>query len=320
MITLSSGLPDLFIDTFGKDVRHVCQQEKSLLESCVMHDSIAAEAKSYDMFDKMRFQAKEGRNVETPRNDVTTQRRWVFHDPYHNAYQFDKDDDLELICDPAGETVKGLHMGRNVKVDEIVIAAFDATVNSGRRSNTSSITWASQNGDVKYTESSGGRTIPHDCSEANCSASVTGMSTEKIELVQEYFSMNYVDPSIPIFGLIPPRVATQLFGQEEYVNVDYNSDKPLAMGRMLKYWMGINWIQHPLITLGSNNDVDGDTDVYECWFWTKDAITLAVADTMTVNIRTRVDLSDSQEVYAHLNMGAIRRDEDKVCKVECQAG
>lgn len=308
----------MFVDEFSKDVNHVCQQEPSLLETTVMRDTIAAEAKSYDMFDKMDFEAKEGRNVETPRNDVNTERRWCYHDPYHNAYQFDKDDDLELICNPASETVKGLHMGRNRKVDEIIFAAFDATVNSGRRSNTSTITWASRKGNTKYTEASGGRTIPHDCSEANCSASDTGMTTEKIELVLEYFAMNNVNPSIPIFGVIPPRVATQMFGQEEYVNIDYNSDKPLAMGRMLKYWMGINWISHTLVTLGSSNDVDEDTDVYKCWFYAKDAMTLAVADSMTVDIHTRLDLSMSQEVYAHLNMGALRRNEDKLCVVECQ--
>jgi len=318
-ITLSGGLPHLFVDEFGKDVRHVSQQNRSLLETTVEHDTIAAEAKSYDMFGKFPFVEKETRNAETPRNDVTTARRWVGHTPYHNAYQFDKDDDLQLICHPAGETVKGLGMGRAKKVDQIILAAMDASVNAGRQPGDTTITWAGSKGNTKYTESSGGRTIAHDTSEGNCSASDTGMTTEKIELVLEYFAMNDVDPTIPIFGVVPPRVATQMFGQEEYVSADYNTDKPLAMGRMLKYWMGINWISHTLITLGSNNDVDSDMDVYRCWFYTKDAITLAVAKQMSVDIRTRYDLSDAQEVYAHLNMGALRRDEDKVCVVECQA-
>ena len=319
-ITLSGGLPTNFVSEFTRDVEHVCQRDKALLETAVKTVPISSEAKSFDTFDEMDLVAKEGRNPPTPRNDVTTGRRWVESDPYHNAYQFDKDDDLQLLLDPAGETVQGLKNGRNRKVDDIILTAFEMTVKSGRRSNSSTVTWAGQNGNVKYTEASGGRTIPHDCAEGNCAAGDVGMTVEKAQLVLEYFQMNNCNMNEPIYGVVPPRVATQLFGQEEYANVDYNDAKPLAVGRMLKSWAGINWIQHTGITLGSSNDVDSDTDVYECWFWQPSGIILAVADSYTVSIRTRYDLSDAQEVYVHMNMGVMRRNEDKIVKVECQAG
>jgi len=318
-ITLSGGVPDWFVDKFKGDVYHVCQQQESLLEQAVtVEPVVGAEDVAFDMIDSIEMTEKAGRNPETPRNDPNSQRRWVSCTPYHNSYQFDTDDDLSMKLDPAGATLKALRMGRNRKVDDIIIACFEATVNSGRRNNSSTITWAGQDGNVKYTSTSGGRTIPHDCSEGNCSASDTGLTAEKAELVLEYFNMNNVDPSIPIFGLISPRQATQLFGQEEYINIDYNTDKPLSRGRILGNWMGINWIVSPKIVLGSSNDVDADANVYECWFWAQDGIVLGVSDSISVEMSIRDDLSYAQQVYVRMNMGAMRFDEDKVVKVECQ--
>jgi hypothetical protein len=318
-ITVSGGIPTAFVDTFKDDLYHVCQQKKSLFENAVATEPVAGmESKAMDIMGQLEMLAKEGRNPETPRNDVSLQRRWLFHDPYHNALQFDKDDDLEMKLAPAGQAVKALRMGRNRKVDDIVLEIFEMTVNSGRRNNTSTITWSGQDGNTKYTTSSGGRTIPHDCSEGNCSSSDTGMTVEKTELVIEYFNNNNVDQDIPIWGAISPRQATQLFGQEEYINIDYNNDKPMTRGRVLAFWMGINWIVSPKIVIGSSNDVDGDTNVYECWFWAQDAVVLGVADSITVQISDRADLSHAQQVYVHMNMGGLRMDEDKVIKVECQ--
>lgn len=318
-ITLSGGVPTWFKDKFKGDLYSVCQQKQSLLERAVQIEPvIGAEDIAFDMIAKIEMQRKEGRNPPTPRNDVTTGRRWAFHDPYHNALQFDRDDDLEHKLDPAGASMRELRRGRNRQVDDIVLAAFEATVNSGRRSNTSTITWASQGGNTKYTATSGGRTIPFDCSEAGCSSSDVGMTVEKVELVNEYFRRMEVDEDIPIFGLISPRQATDLFGQEEYVNIDYNTDKPIATGRFLRNWMGINWIQSNKIVVGSSNDVDAGDDVYECWFWARDGMILAVADSITVEMSIRDDLSYAQQVYVHMNMGAMRHDEDKVLKVECQ--
>ena len=82
--------------------------------------------------------------------------------------------------------------------------------------------------------------------------------------------------------------------------------------------MGINWIQSNDIVKGTDNDLDGDVNIYKCWFWSKDAIILGVADSITVELSIRDDLSYAQQVYVHMNMGAMRLDEDKVCKVECQ--
>ncbi|KKL64501.1 hypothetical protein LCGC14_2164360, partial [marine sediment metagenome] len=318
-INLTDGIPTNFVDDFKNDLISVTQQKQSLFEFATMSENlVGAEDKAFDLIDKMEMQPKEGRNPPTPRNDISTQRRWVFTDPYHNAWQFDKDDDLSHKLNPAGATVREARRGRNRKVDDIILASFDATVQSGRRSNSSTITWASENGNVKYTDSSGGRTIPHDTAEGNASAADTGMTAEKAELIVEYFAKNEVDQEIPIFCAISPRQATNLFGQEQYVNVDYNTSKPLADGRYLKEWMGIHWIRSNKIVKGTSNDVDSDTNVYRCPAWAKEGIILGVSDSITVELDKLPELSYAQQVYIHMNMGAMRLNEDYVLFVECQ--
>jgi len=318
-ITLSAGLPEYFVDQFKDTLYHVCQQRESLFGQAVRVEPLLnAEDKAFDMMDILVLEEKTGRNVDTPTIDPSTQRRWVSTTPYHNAVLFDKDDDLSMIVDPTSDFVRAFRAAVNRKKDDIILASFNATIASGRHPNSGSITWAGQSGNVKYTRTSGGRTIPHDCSIGNCSASDTKMTVEKAELILEYFAKNEVDEQTPIFCAINPAQRTDLFGQEEYTSIDYNGQKPLATGQLIKNWHGINWILSNKVVVGTSNDVDANTNVYKCWAWAQDGIILGVQNDVTVEMSTRVDKSYSQQVYVYMNMGAMRMDEDRILCVECQ--
>ncbi len=320
-INMTGGVPTWFTSKFHDDLYLECQKDESRFGQAVRieTDLMSAEDKAFDMMSEFSLQEKTGRNPETPEMDPSTQRRWVDTTPYHQSVLYDIDDDLDIKLSPTGDFVTSFKNAVQRKKDIIIFNAFEAATTSGRRGGGSNtITWANQDGNVKYTGLNTGRTIAHDTPVGNASASDTGMTTEKIELVLEYFANNEVSPNIPIWGAISPRQATNLFGQEEYVNIDYNNQKPLPAGRVLKNWMGINWIVDPLVVKGSSNDVDGNTDVYECWFWAQDAMILGIADALTIRITEESTRSYSQRVYVHMNMGAMRFDECKVIKVECQ--
>ena len=317
-ITLSTGIPEWFVDQFSDTIYQVLQQSESLFARGVRVEPVlSAEDKAFDMMGQLEMVEKTGRNPETPATDVTTQRRWVLTTPYHQGFLYDQDDDLSLKNNPTSDIVVALRKAVNRKKDDIILAAFNAAVTSGRRAG-SSITWLSQAGTTKYTRTSGGRTIPHDCSVGNCSASDTAMTVEKAELILEYFAKNEVDDQTPIFCAINPAQRTDLFGQEEYINVDYNTDKPLATGQLIRNWHGINWILSNKIVKGTDNDVDGNTDVFRCWAWAMDGIILGVQDSVSVKFSDRADRSHAQQIYIHMNLGAFRQDEDRICLVECQ--
>jgi len=317
-INLSAGIPDWFADQFSDTLYHVCQQKVSKFRQAFRVVPIVnAEDKALDMLGKLELSLKSGSSPETPETDASTQRRWVDTNPYHQSILYDKDDDLSMLIDPTSDFNTSFASAAARKIDDICLAAFDATVYMGRRKGSSQ-TWAAAGGSTKYTATSGGRTIAHDCSEGNCNASDTGLTTEKIELVLEYFANNDVDENIPKWFAISPRQATQLFGQEEYVNRDYGDGQPLSTGYIKRGWMGFNWIVSNKITKQTNGDLDGDADVYENWAWVQDGMVLGVASELSTRMSIESTRSYAQRIYAHLNLGAMRLDEDKVIKIECQ--
>lgn len=321
-ITLSGGIPTWFVDQFSNTLYHVCQQKESLFEKAVRVESVlGAEDKSFDSMGKLELEEKTGRNVQTPTTDPSTQRRWVNTTPFHQAVLKDIDDDLSMALDPQSDFIQGLNFARNRKVNQIILAAIDGNVTSGRRAG-SLITWNGSLGNTAYDLNAdgtvAGRTIVHDCAVGNCSSTDVGLTIEKLELVKEYFAANEVDEMTPIWGAISPRQATNLFGQMEYTSSDYNNEKPLASGRIIRNYHGINFIVTNNIRKGTNNDIDANTNVFRCPFWAQDGIILGVQDSVSISIDKRADLSLSAQIYIHMNMGAMRMDEDKVCYVECQ--
>ena len=319
--TLSAGIPEHFVDQFEGTLYHLLQQTESKFQQAVeVKPIVNAEDKAFDAIGKLGLTEKTGRNPETPVRDITTERRWVNTTPYHDSVLIDPDDDLNRIVEPGSDIMQEYLAAINRKKDDIILAAIDGAVVSGRTSKGGeTITWASQDGNVKYTGKDTGRTIAHDCSSGNCSSSDTGMTIEKAELVREYFAYKDAPDNIPIWGAISPRQATNLFGQVEYTSGDYNTSKPLAVGRIIRGWHGINWIVSNKIVVGSSNDVDADTSVIRCPFWLQNGLILGVQDMVSTKMSIESMLSYSKRIYVHMNMGAMRRDEDRVCYVECQA-
>jgi len=319
--TLGSPIPTGFVDQFENTLYHLLQQTESKFQQAVDIKSITnAEDKRFDAIGKLALVEKTERNPATPITDITQEQRWVNTDPFHQGVLIDKDDDLNRVVEPSSDIMTELVSAVNRKKDDIILASIDADVVSGRTSKGGTvISWASQDGNVKYTDVDTGRTVAWDTAVGNCNAADTGLTIEKIELVREYFANNNADEMIPIWGAISPRQATNLFGQNEYVNNDFSNGKPLTTGRIIPKWHGINWIVSTKIVEGSSNDVDSDTDVVRCPFWLQSGLILGVQDMISTEVSVRDDLSYSKQIYVHMNMGGMRRDEDRVCYVETVA-
>jgi len=315
---LHAGIPEGFVDEFDSTLYHLLGQSESKFQKAVDVKPITnAEDKAFDAIGKLTLDEKVARNPQTPHTEITTERRWVNTTPYHQGILIDKDDDLNRIVEPTSDIMMEYVRAVNIQKDSIILASIDGTVTSGRRAG-STITRAAQDGNVKYTGKDTGRTIAWDCAEGNCAAADTGMTIEKTELIREYFAYNGADENIPIWGAISPRQATNFFGQLEYTNTDYSTSKPISTGRIIENFHGINWIVSNLIVT-TGNDVDDDQAVVRCPFWMQNGLILGVQDSISTEITIESTLSFSKQIYVHMNMGAMRRDEDRVCYVECVA-
>ena len=318
---LGAGIPEGFVDQFDNTLYHLLQQSESKFQQAVdIKPLMGAEDKSFDAIGRLALTEKTERNPQTPITDITTERRWVTTTPFHQGVLIDRDDDLNRVVEPTSDIMTELVNAVNRKKDDIILDSIDAAVVSGRTAKGgTTITWASQDGNVAYSGKDTGRTIQWDSAVGNCNAADTGLTIEKIELVREYFANLDADENTPIWGAISPRQATNLFGQNEYVNNDFSNGKPLTTGRIIPNWHGINWIVSTKIVPEVLGDIDGDTTVVRCPFWLQSGLILGVQDMISTEISIESTLSYSKQIYVHMNMGAMRRDEDRVVYVEAVA-
>lgn len=316
---LSGGIPDGFVDDFDNTLYHLLQATKSKFQQAVDIKSLMnAEDKAFDAIGRLSLTAKTERDPQTPIMDITTERRWVNTAPFHQGVLIDKDDDMNRVVEPTSDIMIEFVNAVNRKKDDIILASIDGNVTSGRRAGTT-ITWAGEDGNVLYTGKDTGRTIGYNTAVGNAAAGDTGLTIEKIELVREYFANLDADENTPIWGAISPRQATNLFGQNEYINNDFSNGKPLTTGRIIPNWHGVNWIVSTKIVAGTNNDTTGAVDVVRCPFWLQSGLILGVQDMISTEVSIESTLSYSKQIYVHMNMGAMRRDEDRVCYIEAVA-
>ena len=72
------------------------------------------------------------------------------------------------------------------------------------------------------------------------------------------------------------------------------------------------------ITIGSSNDVDSDTNVFDCFFYIPEGIMYAAQTAPTFSVDRLPDrVGDTWQIKADFGCNAIRMHEDLVLKVEC---
>jgi hypothetical protein len=81
-------------------------------------------------------------------------------------------------------------------------------------------------------------------------------------------------------------------------------------------YMGFRFIKTNRIVIGSGNDVDTDTSVFELPVWTKEGMLFARHESPIFNVDW-LPRPQIWQISARVGMNAIRMDEDKIIKIEC---
>jgi hypothetical protein len=80
--------------------------------------------------------------------------------------------------------------------------------------------------------------------------------------------------------------------------------------------MGFRFVKTNRIAIGSSNDVDADTSVYELPVFTKETMLFARHETPIFNVDW-LPRKQIWQISARCGMNAIRMDECKIIKIEC---
>lgn len=286
---MSFQITEAFVQQYNSTVSLVSQQKQSRLEPAVRVETIRGTREAFDSIGTVEAQPRGGRHADTPQMDTPHMRRWVTSAPYNWADLVDKPDRLRMLYDPTSPYVQNAVMAFNRAKDKIIINAAFAPA------------WTGEHGDIQKTFPAS-NIIPHGD---------TGLTIEKLIQARGMLWRNEVDESEPLFAAVTSFQLEDMLNNTKVQSADYNTIKALVRGEINSF-MGFTFIR--------TEQLEKDGAARKCIVWSKPGLLLAKAEDITTKVSERGDKNYSTQVYAEMDLGAVRMEDEKVLQLQCKEG
>ncbi len=312
------GYPEAFVNAYTPGFEHILQEMEDVYAGKSRQDQLRGENLSYDFLGTIDLQKKKNRYEDIPIDDMVHNRRWIFPEWYRQGIFVDNEDAIMQHTDPTGDYIQALAKGVVRLKNDVIHGCFFKDVKGGK-----------QPGDDTYVYSNalispvklGGRTLVHDLADEDFAASGTssGLTLNKLQMATRAFGELHVNLNGPRYIGVTHKQINDLIFDARTQNIDTSPYKALAAGTIPGMtWGGWTFVIDYNITLGTTNDVDSDTNVYELPVWVPEGILYAAhaAPRFAIDRLPRKGL-DVHQIAVQMGMNAIRMDEDRVMKIEC---
>lgn len=286
---MSFQITEAFVQQYNSTVSLVSQQKQSRLEPAVRVETIRGTREAFDSIGTVEAQPRGGRHADTPQMDTPHMRRWVTSAPYNWADLVDKPDRLRMLYDPTSPYVQNAVMAFNRAKDKIIINAAFAPA------------WTGEHGDIQKAFPTGNIIAHGD----------TGLTIEKLIQARGMLWRNEVDESEPLFAAVTSFQLEDLLNNTKVQSADYNTIKALVRGEINSF-MGFTFIR--------TEQLEKDGTARKCIVWSKPGLLLAKAEDITTKVSERGDKNYSTQVYAEMDLGAVRMEDEKVLQLQCKEG
>ena len=309
---------DAFINAYNAGYKDVPQERMNPFVGAVDQAPMTGEQMSFDDVGISGMNEKSTRFAKLTYGDSEFRRRWW--SPrwfYPDPKLVDRQDAIAQHADPTSAYMRNMTYAIERKKRDVIIEAMDKTVVGGKAPGDVSGGYTFTNTAIVNAT---GRTIVHDTDlTGTAGGTSTGLTTEKILLAQNKFSSLGVPDGAPINLVCSFQQIMDLRRRAELQGIDTSIIKALMERKIPDGLMGINrWIVTNSITIGSSNDVDSDTNVYDCFFYIPEGIMYSAQTAPTFSVDRLPDrVGDTWQIKADFGCNAIRMHEDLVLKVEC---
>ena len=286
---MSFQITEAFVQQYNSTVSLVSQQKQSRLEPAVRVETIRGTREAFDSIGTVEAQPRGGRHADTPQMDTPHMRRWVTSAPYNWADLVDKPDRLRMLYDPTSPYVQNAVMAFNRAKDKIIINAAFAPA------------WTGEHGDIQKAFPAGNIIAHGD----------TGLTIEKLIQARGMLWRNEVDESEPLFVAVTSFQLEDMLNNTKVQSADYNTIKALVRGEINSF-MGFTFIR--------TEQLEKEGAARKCIVWSKPGLLLAKAEDITTKISERGDKNYSTQVYAEMDLGAVRMEDEKVLQLQCKEG
>jgi len=292
---MSFQVTEAFRRQYQANVDLLSQQKGSKLRKAVRVETVKAQSAFFEQIGSATAQLKTSRHADTPQIDTPHQRRRVTLSDYVWADLIDNEDQIRMLIDPTSPYAEVAAMAMGRKMDELLIAAADATAYTGVDGTTS--TSYDSNMTIAVTERWPGVT-----------SADYGLNVAKILSASEKLAAANVDSDDDRWLVINARQRNSLLKDTHVSSYDYNEMRPLQSGQVAKFG-GFNIIMTELLGTSSGND--------KVLYFAKGGLLLGLGKDINVRVSERPDKNYATQVFSSMSIGATRMEEARVGVILC---
>jgi hypothetical protein len=206
---------------------------------------------------------------------------------------------IRTLINPASEYAQAQAWALGRAMDDVILAAVQATAFTGTTGSTS-------------TSYSSDMTVSIQTVWPGVSAADTGLNIAKLIEARKLLGAKEVDPDEEVYVAVNARQISSLLKDERVVSGDYNAALPLVSGKVSKVG-GCTLIPCNRILTDSNSD-----DV--CPYWVRSGMLMAMGSEIKTRMSERDDKNYSLQVFSSMSIGATRMEEFRVGVILCDPG
>lgn len=306
---MSAQIPTAYVEQFDSNVTFLYQEGDYMLNGATRVETVNGKTAWFDQIGKTSMTKRTTRHAPTVLSDIRQDRRKLVTDPYDGGSMIDEPDQVRLLADLKGPFSENFRMAMNRTMTKVCLTEAIGTSYAKKNGATSESSVVLPTG-----ASATSQTIAVNYVKGQARGAGTGSNTNMIldKLTEAKYLLDIEDTPLgdPRFiAMTASQTKAMLDNITEIKSSDYNNVKALVEGEV-DYFMGFRC----LIT----NEVAVDSsDIASVVAWTKNAILCGKATAPTVRVDERPDLSYGIQVFATMDIGATRMQEEGVIEIKC---
>lgn len=315
---MNSQIETWRVQAYAANVFNLSQQRGSRLAGIVRRESFTGKAEFFDRLGLATAIDKTGRNEDTPNLDIAHSRRMLTTVTRHWGTLVDKKDKLQNIHNPESQYSVAAQNALGRKMDDIIITAAFGTAYTGETGTTSTTLGTAQ--------------------KVACVASGALDYANTQALRYAKYIMDTAEVVGPRYLVHAADFLLKLLAATEVTSADYNTVKALVMGE-LDTWLGFKFIHSEIVDDVVATTLDSDSFKYSTTtgLYSSVGTSLAATDKTALafvgdriilgensggrqaRIDERADKGYSAQVYAAMDLGAVRMEEAGVVQIVYKA-
>lgn len=294
---MSNEITTHFVREYNAGVRMLQQQRDTRLMMAVLVDpNVEGDRAFYDQNDAVAMNEVTNRHGDTEYTETPHRRRMATLKTYEVADLVDRADQRRLLNDPINPYTRAQAAAANRRLDDIIIAAFDATAKTGADGDTDAAFNAT---DYSFTATGTGNAI--------LIADLTNARN-----ILEAAENDEDDGDFRWYCVLTAKARQQLLDADPssaptVTSSDYAAVKALVNGQ-IDTFLGFNFLK------SQRMDIDG-SNIRDCFAWVKNSMQLAVGQEPRSFIDVIPAKRHSIQVRHELDAGATRMDEKGVVRI-----